>query len=71
MLSFSQENGKLAMQIGRAYGSNRHSETPVHLYLTGLGTVGSLTSELKKKITGFGTASCIVSKEIQGLTEVL
>ena len=49
------------MQIGRAYGTNRRSETPAHLYLTGLNTDGQLKIELERKMTGFGTDSCIVS----------
>ena len=48
-----QEKGKLAMQIGRLYGSNRHAIEPVHLYLTGLNKSGSLYEECVKKNDGF------------------
>lgn len=48
-----KEKGKLAMQIGRLYGSNLRAENPVHIYLTGLKKGGQLYQECIKKMDGF------------------
>ena len=54
MVFFSlQEKGKLAMQFGRLYGSNKKAETPAHIYLTGLKKDHALYHELVKKNCGF------------------
>ncbi|WAR30975.1 TM10B-like protein [Mya arenaria] len=48
-----KEKGKLAMQVGRLYGSNRRVDNPAHIYLTGVNKGGQLYSELVKKNSGF------------------
>ncbi|XP_053381046.1 tRNA methyltransferase 10 homolog B-like [Mercenaria mercenaria] len=48
-----KEKGKLAMQIGRLYGSNLRADNPAHIYLTGLNKGGTLYQECLKKMDGF------------------
>ncbi|XP_060569944.1 tRNA methyltransferase 10 homolog B-like isoform X3 [Ruditapes philippinarum] len=48
-----KEKGKLAMQIGRLYGSNLRANSPAHIYLTGLKKGGDLYQECLNKMDGF------------------
>ncbi|XP_052223250.1 tRNA methyltransferase 10 homolog B-like [Dreissena polymorpha] len=52
-LMSSKEKGKLAMQVGRLYGSNRRADKPAHIYLTGLKKGGQLYQEMVNKNSGF------------------
>ncbi|KAH3798566.1 hypothetical protein DPMN_152166 [Dreissena polymorpha] len=49
----SKEKGKLAMQVGRLYGSNRWADKPAHIYLTGLKKGRQLYQEMVNKNSGF------------------
>ncbi|KAH3798431.1 hypothetical protein DPMN_152030 [Dreissena polymorpha] len=46
------EKGKLAMQVGSLYGSNRRADKPAHIYLIGLKKGGQLYQEMVIKNSG-------------------
>lgn len=53
-LMSEKEKSKLAQQLGRLYGVNRHAEYPAHLYFCGFAkTEGTLYKECIRKNSGF------------------